>query len=46
MNIDVGYGWANGTAIKVFFAVLSALAIPFWVFRMARRFRERSVSRS
>jgi hypothetical protein len=42
MNIDVGYGWADGTAIKVFFVVLSAVAIPFWIFRMAKRFRGES----
>ena len=41
MPIDAGYSWAESPAIHIFFIVVSAIAVPIWVFRMAKRLKTR-----
>lgn len=41
MPIDADHSWAETPAIQIFFIFVSAIAVPIWVFRMAKRLRKR-----
>ena len=41
MPIDADHSWAETPAIHIFFIFVSAIAVPIWVFRMAKGLRKR-----
>ena len=41
MPVDAAYSWADSQTIQTFFIIVSAIAVPIWVFRLAKRLRER-----